>query len=108
MRIITKIRGAMWWRIVLVTTLVSVGPGVMGLAWAEEGMDLVVNVRSGLAEPPGGAAVPDSAPAAMPREGVAPDRETAEETQGGPQEGWNPVEASSMLSESPSDPVVSD
>ncbi|HWT79658.1 MAG TPA: MlaA family lipoprotein, partial [Candidatus Methylomirabilis sp.] len=85
MRIVTKIRVSMWWLMVLMALLVSAGPGVVSLAWAEEGMELLVNVSSGLSEPPSDAVGPDGAPAAMPPEGVAPDREPAEATQGAPQ-----------------------
>jgi phospholipid-binding lipoprotein MlaA len=108
MRIVTKIRGSMWWLIVLVAMLVSAGPGALSFAWAEEGLDLSGNVSSDLTESPSTSAFVDGGPPDVPLQGVAADRKTAEETQGGPQEGWNPVEASSMLSESPSDPVVSD
>ena len=107
MRILTRIRGVEWWLVVLVMTTVSIaGPGVVGFALAEEGLDPVAS--SVLSGPPSDPVVSDDAPSAMPVSDVVSDRETAEETQGGPQEGWNAVEASSMLSESPSGPVVSD
>ncbi len=85
MRIVTKIRGSMWWMAVLVTTLVSVGPGALSFAGTEEGLDPPVNVSSGLSEPPSAAAVPDETPPAVPLGDVVPDREPAEETQQAPQ-----------------------
>lgn len=108
MRIVTKIRGSMWWMAVLVTTLVSIGPGALSFAGAEEGLDPAVNVSSGPSGLPSAAAVPDEAPPTAPLGDAVPARDTAEATPGGPQEGWNPVEASSFLSESPRDAPVSD
>ncbi len=47
---------------------------------AQEGLESPGNASSGLPEPPSASAASDEAPAAAPREGVGPDRESAEKT----------------------------
>ncbi len=100
MRIVTEIRGSMWWMAVLVTMLVSLGPGVVGFAWAEEGLDPSGNVSSDLTESP--SAFVDGGPPDVPLQGLAPDREPAEETQRAPQvEPAEPPSAAAVPDETP-------